>query len=86
MQLTLDEEIHDEYIDKFNRRRRDFQPQSDLEVLEEQKLLISLIEPVKPVIFRSNHASNALPLKGVLPKDRTMLLKQLDRPLRTTVK
>ena len=78
LQLTLDEQIHDEYIDKFNRRKRDFQPQSDLEVLEEQKLLISLIEPVKPVIFRSNHASNALPLKGILPKDRTILLQQLD--------
>jgi len=78
LQLTLDEQIHDEYLEKFSRRGRNFEPQSDLAILQEQKLLISLIQPTKPVIFRSNHASNALPLKGVLPKDRTMLQQQLN--------
>ncbi len=33
------------------------------------------------MIFRSNHASNALPLKGTLPKDRDNLLEVLDKAL-----
>jgi len=53
-------------------------PQSDQNILNEQILLISLISPEKSVIFRSNHASNALPLKGVLPEDKDTLLAQLN--------
>ena len=32
-------------------------------------------------IFRSNHASNYLTLKGTLPKDRDALVEVLDRVL-----
>ena len=31
-----------------------------------------------PGIFRSDHASNYLPLKGTLPRDRARLLAELD--------
>ncbi|PCH86131.1 MAG: radical SAM protein [Piscirickettsiaceae bacterium] len=79
LQLTLDEKIKDEYRQKFSRQGRQFEPQGDSGMLEEQRLLVSLIEPKSPVIFRSNHASNALPLKGVLPKDRATIISQLDR-------
>lgn len=78
LQLTLDDAIKDEYLQKFNRQNCQFEPQSDKGMLKEQMLFVSLIKPLSPVIFRSNHASNALPLKGVLPKDRAKILKQLD--------
>ncbi|PCI22011.1 MAG: radical SAM protein [Piscirickettsiaceae bacterium] len=79
LQLTLDEQIRDEFIQKFSRNGRQFEPQSDQDILKEQMLLVSLVEPKSAVIFRSNHASNALPLKGVLPKDRELILAQLKR-------
>ena len=39
--------------------------------------LIERLEPPAPLTFRSNHASNALALAGVLPRDRTALLDTL---------
>jgi len=78
LQLTLDASLEEEYQQKFQRQEREFLPQSDQAILNEQILLISLISPEKSVIFRSNHASNALPLKGVLPEDKDTLLSQLN--------
>lgn len=77
LQLTLDDAIKEEFIQKFHRQNREFSPQNDLCILQEQALLISLISPKKNVIFRSNHVSNALPLKGVLPQDKEKILAQL---------
>ncbi|ORU93888.1 MAG: radical SAM protein [Cycloclasticus sp. symbiont of Bathymodiolus heckerae] len=77
LQLTLDDVIKEEFIQKFHRQNREYVPQSDDDILQEQALLISLISPKKSVTFRSNHASNALPLKGVLPQDKEILLTQL---------
>jgi hypothetical protein len=60
----------------------------DLAILKEQERLISGLNPPQPVIFRSNHASNALALAGNLPRDKEKLLGQLreaisgNRPLR----
>lgn len=78
LQLTLDEQIKEEFYQKFSRLERPFEAQSDQQMLQEQILLVSLVKPLSPVIFRSNHASNALPLKGVLPKDQKTILKQLE--------
>ena len=47
-------------------------------MLIEQQRLIEQLDPPTPVIFRSNHASNALPLAGTLPKDRDALLAVLE--------
>ena len=50
--------------------------------------LTSALTPPQPVIFRSNHASNALALAGNLPRGKEKLLLQLreamagHRPLR----
>ena len=44
-------------------------PQLPHHLLEELEMLLSKLAPERPVIFRSNHASNALPLAGTLPKD-----------------
>ena len=50
-------------------------------MLRELSRLIEAIDPPAPLIFRSNHASNALPLKGRLPKDRERLIGELDAAL-----
>jgi len=77
LQLSLDESIEEEFLAKFERQGKTYTPQNDAELLQEQALLISLIAPLKSLTFRSNHASNALPLKGELPTDKAYLLNQL---------
>ena len=51
-----------------------FEFQDDNGILAEQERLLSLLDPPRPVIFRSNHASNCLPLAGNLPRDKNALL------------
>jgi len=51
-----------------------FEFQDDNGILAEQERLLSLLDPPRPVIFRSNHASNCLPLAGNLPRDKEALL------------
>ncbi len=85
LQLTLDECITEEFRHKFG---EPYQRPDDMAILQEQERLISGLNPPHPVIFRSNHASNALALAGNLPKDKEKLLLQLreakagHRPLR----
>lgn len=56
-------------------RRGDFEMVTDpIEVLRELELMIRHIDVPGPVIFRTNHASNYLPLKGNLPADKDDLL------------
>jgi radical SAM superfamily enzyme YgiQ (UPF0313 family) len=74
LQLGLDPVIRDEFLQKF---REPFQPQDDLGMLQEQVRLVERLDPPAPLIFRSNHASNALPLAGTLPQDRAELLALL---------
>jgi len=78
LQLGIDPSVEAEFMHKF---REPFHRQDDLGLLREQHRLISHLAPPRPVIFRSNHASNALPLAGVLPKDRARLIAQLEAGL-----
>jgi len=48
-----------------------------LDLLEEQKLFISNLA-LKETVFRSDHASNYLVLKGILNRDQNILLNKLD--------
>ncbi|MDC7125677.1 MAG: radical SAM protein [Spirochaetales bacterium] len=59
----------------------DFTEQDDEGMLREDRLLISEIEPQHDLVFRSNHASNALALKGTLPEDGDNLLATIDAAL-----
>ena len=53
-----------------------FEPVTDpFETLEELELMIRNINAPGPVVFRTNHASNYLPLGGTLPRDRERLLE-----------
>jgi len=54
-----------------------FAPQDEDGLLVELERLVSLLDPPHPVVFRSNHASNMLPLKGNLPTDRDRLMAQV---------
>lgn len=74
LQLYLEDIAYDEFMQKFD---EPFEPQNDLAVLKELERLLSGIKPPAPVIFRSNHASNALALAGNLPKDQDRLIAQV---------
>ena len=85
LQLYLDESIAEEFQRKYG---EPFEMPDDLAILHEQERLIGGLNPPQPVVFRSNHASNALALAGNLPRDKEKLLLQLreamagHRPLR----
>jgi hypothetical protein len=53
-----------------------FEPLSQMQLLEELARMIAGLE-LEKTIFRSDHASNYLPLKGVLNADKTRLLGTL---------
>ncbi len=78
LQLMIDPSIHEEFHRKF---RETFQEQDDRALLLEQARLLERLNPPKPLVFRSNHASNALALAGTLSLDRERLLAQLQQAL-----
>ncbi len=78
LQLFLHDSVREEFITKFEKRGGVFVPQDDEGMLQEQYHLIAGIEPARSLEFRSNHASNALPLKGRLPDNRDELLKLVE--------
>lgn len=75
LQLYLENIVVDEFMEK---QGEPFDFQDDAAILEEQRLFLELVKPAKPVIFRSNHASNCLALAGNLPKDQDRLLAQIE--------
>lgn len=78
LQLYLESNIVSEFETKFG---EPFEIPDDRAILEEQARLIQGLNPPKPVIFRSNHASNAFALAGNLPRDKDKLLGQLQDAL-----
>ena len=75
LQLGLAPNIENEFTERF---KGQYVPQDDDGMLLEQRELLSLMAPTRPVIFRSNHASNALALAGNLPKDSKRLINEVD--------
>lgn len=78
LQLGLEEGTKERFLKAFD----SFTSLNDLQILHEQRELLSLINPAQKIIFRSNHASNALHLSGTLPKDSEKLMAQIDDALR----
>lgn len=70
LMLAPNTPLYDDY------RLGKFRQMSEKEFLAELKLIIENLE-LKGTIFRSNHASNYLPLKGRFPKDKQALLDTL---------
>ena len=56
----------------------EYQSLNPLQLAQEMKMMMSELE-LEKTIFRSDHASNYLVLKGVLNKDKERLLKTLDQ-------
>jgi coproporphyrinogen III oxidase-like Fe-S oxidoreductase len=85
LQLGLDPMIEQEFLTK---QKSSFERLDDQEILAELEAMLTAFAPERPVIFRSNHASNALALAGNLPKDKDRLLAEVsaarrnERPLR----
>ncbi len=75
LQLHLEQRIVPGFLKKY---AEPFEIPDDLAILKEQARLISQTEPPEPLVFRSNHASNALALAGNLPRDRERLLLQVE--------
>jgi len=67
--------------DRFKQRfNGDFVPLQQRNLFQEMKTLLSELT-LKNTIFRSDHASNYLILKGILGRDKNALLAQVDRAL-----
>ncbi len=84
LQLGLEDDVKDKFYGNFD----NFTMLNDIEILNEQKDLISKTNPYNnisdkkaKIIFRSNHASNALHLSGVLPRDKDKLILQIKQAL-----
>jgi len=58
-------------------------PLAVVELFEELRTFISLTE-LNNVIYRSNHVSNNLILRGILSKDKEGLIEQIDNAIRVT--
>jgi radical SAM superfamily enzyme YgiQ (UPF0313 family) len=79
--LTLSMPLGEAHFkDKF---RGEFIPQTVVELFEELRTFVSLLE-IDGTIYRSNHVSNNLNLSGTLSKDKEALLAQLDRAIALT--
>lgn len=61
-----------------------FEVSSPEEVLLETELLLENIDVKKTCVFRSNHASNYLSLRGDLPRDKERMLGQIRRAKENT--
>ena len=77
--LYLEDGIYNEFMTKFH---ESFIPLDDIAVLDELERLILDFNPITPVIFRANHASNIYSLGGAIPQDKEKLLS-LIKGLRT---
>ena len=69
--LYLEDGIYNEFMTKFH---ESFILLDDIAVLDELERLILDFNPITPVIFRANHASNIYSLGGTIPQDKEKLL------------
>lgn len=77
--LTLMLEEGTELLEEY--KKGNFIPLSSSEILEETKLMIKNINVKEKCIFRSNHSSNYVSLKGTLPYEKENILKTIDSAL-----
>lgn len=77
--LTLMLEEGTELLEEY--KKGNFIPLSSSEILEETTLMIKNINVKEKCIFRSNHASNYVSLKGTLPYEKENILKTIDSAL-----
>jgi radical SAM superfamily enzyme YgiQ (UPF0313 family) len=57
--------------------RGEFELLSQEEIIDELGEMLACIQTDRPIVFRTNHASNYLPLGGTLPQDKERLLRTI---------
>lgn len=62
----------------------DFEIMDPVSILQELRWLLEGIDVAGPCVFRTNHASNYLPLGGNLPQDKDRMLELIDTGLADT--
>jgi radical SAM superfamily enzyme len=62
-------------------RRDQFTLPEPIDMLREMRVILEHTDVKQGCIFRSNHASNYLPLAGTLPKDKDRLIQLIDTAL-----
>src|SRR5574341_2185299 len=72
--LHIEDGIRDEFMTKF---KEPFIPIDDADALNELENLVSKIETRESVIFRANHGSNAYPIGGTFPEDKSKILEKI---------
>ena len=63
-----------------NRYKGEFIEMNSIQLFEEMRLFMQNLE-LNETIFRSDHASNSLVLKGILGRDRERFLKQIEEAI-----
>jgi radical SAM superfamily enzyme YgiQ (UPF0313 family) len=69
--LIIEEGVYDEFMKKFS---EPFETLDDTMILNELELLLNNINPISPIVFRANHASNVYSIGGNLPDDKEKML------------
>ncbi len=69
--LIIEDGVYDEFMKKFN---EPFETLDDTMILDELELLLNNINPISPMVFRANHASNVYSIGGNLPEDKEKML------------
>lgn len=64
--------LHNKIINK------EFTPLNDKGILDEIKILVENINAKEQIVFRCNHASNYISLRGNFPRDKEVLLNQIN--------
>ncbi|MHA1136112.1 MAG: radical SAM protein [Candidatus Thorarchaeota archaeon] len=61
-------------------KSKEFIPMSPMDILKELKILVEYLE-LSNCVFRTNHASNYLPIRGVMNKDKETILEILTQTI-----
>ena len=69
--LIIEDGVYDEFMKKFS---EPFETLDDTLILNELEMLLNNINPISPIVFRANHASNVYSIGGNLPEDKEKLL------------
>lgn len=69
--LIVEDGVYDEFMKKFS---EPFETLDDTLILNELEMLLNNINPISPLVFRANHASNVYSIGGNLPDDKEKML------------
>lgn len=70
--LIIEDGVYDEFMKKFD---EPFETLDDSLILNELEMLLNDINPVSPIVFRANHASNVYSIGGNLPEDKEKMME-----------